>query len=199
MIGPILQTLYFMRAQGYNVEENILKQDNHSTMRLMFNGRASSKRTRHLDIKIFHIKDVIDRGDLSVEYCPTEEMWADILTKPLQGKAFRVMRSKLLNCAEDYVEPSGKSVQFEKIAGVRAQPLSSNTTGVPRKYATEQHPRSLKSVLMSPRERKNTYSSPSGRRSVLGNIKSVRAIRARTNRRVGSQTRLARTSRRDTG
>ena len=36
--------------------------------------------------------------------CPTEEMWADILMKPLQGKAFRVMRSKLMNCEEDYFE-----------------------------------------------------------------------------------------------
>jgi hypothetical protein len=31
-------------------------------------------------------------------------MWADILTKPLQGKAFRLMRSKLMNCEEDYFE-----------------------------------------------------------------------------------------------
>jgi hypothetical protein len=31
-------------------------------------------------------------------------MWADILTKHLQGKAFRVMRSKLMNCEEDYFE-----------------------------------------------------------------------------------------------
>ena len=90
MIGPILRTLYFMRAQGYNMEENVLKQDNHSTMRFMFNDQSSSKctSTRHLDIKIFKIKDVIDCGDLSVEYCPTEEMRADILTKPLHGKAF---------------------------------------------------------------------------------------------------------------
>jgi hypothetical protein len=31
-------------------------------------------------------------------------MWADILTKPLQGKAFRMMRTKLMNCDEDYFE-----------------------------------------------------------------------------------------------
>ncbi len=35
-------------------------------------------------------------------HCPTEEMWADVLTKLLQGKVFRVMRSKLMNCSEEY-------------------------------------------------------------------------------------------------
>ncbi len=42
--------------------------------------------------------------------CPAEGVWADILTKPLQGKVFRVMRSKLMNCDRDYFEneESGK-------------------------------------------------------------------------------------------
>ncbi len=31
-------------------------------------------------------------------------MWADILTKPLQGTAFRQMRAKLMNCKENYKE-----------------------------------------------------------------------------------------------
>ena len=54
-------------------------------MRLVFNGTASStKRTRSLTIKYFHIKDRVDGVDLSVEYCPTEEMWTiDVLTKTL--------------------------------------------------------------------------------------------------------------------
>ena len=67
LIGLIMQTLYFMQAQGYHVEENVLNQDNHSTMRLMFNGRPVSKRTRHLDVNIFHMKDIIDRKELSVK------------------------------------------------------------------------------------------------------------------------------------
>ena len=39
---------------------------------------------------------------MKVTHCPTEEMWADVLTKPLQGRAFRLMRSKLMNCSVDY-------------------------------------------------------------------------------------------------
>ncbi len=36
--------------------------------------------------------------------CPTEEMWADILMKPLQGVAYCKMRSKLMNCEVNYEE-----------------------------------------------------------------------------------------------
>ncbi len=37
--------------------------------------------------------------------CPTEEIRADIMTKPLQGTAFRVMRAELMNCDVNYEEP----------------------------------------------------------------------------------------------
>ena len=39
------------------------------------------------------MKDRVDKGELSIEYCPTEWMLADYFTKTLQGKLFRVMRS----------------------------------------------------------------------------------------------------------
>ena len=44
----------------------------------------------------------IDRGELTVETMPTDKMLADINTKPLQGKGFRVMRAQLMNVPEDY-------------------------------------------------------------------------------------------------
>jgi hypothetical protein len=33
--------------------------------------------------------------------CPTGEMWADVFTKSLQGKAFQAMRAKLMDCVEN--------------------------------------------------------------------------------------------------
>ena len=84
---PVLWTLYFSQAQGYTMESNIMFQDNHSTMRLMLNGNKSSlKNTKHINIRYFFVKDVINKGEMLVEYCPTEEMWEDVLPKPLQGK-----------------------------------------------------------------------------------------------------------------
>ena len=31
-------------------------------------------------------------------------MWADVLTKPQQGTAFRKMRAQLMNCAMEYID-----------------------------------------------------------------------------------------------
>jgi hypothetical protein len=101
----MLWLLYFMESQGYNVECIGLHQDNTSIQLLMKNGRfLSGKKTKHIRAKFFFIKGRINDGEMIVMNCPTEGMWADILTKHLQGKAFRVMRSKLMNCEEDYFE-----------------------------------------------------------------------------------------------
>jgi hypothetical protein len=91
----MLWSLYFMQSQGYNVEIIELYQDNKSTELLMTNGRFSSgKRTKHIKAKFFFIKDRIDDDEIRVVHCPTKEMWPDMLTKPLQGTAFREMRAK---------------------------------------------------------------------------------------------------------
>ena len=42
---------------------------------------------------------------MSVEYFPVEEMWEDILTKDFQGKSYQIIRSKIMNMPELYVEP----------------------------------------------------------------------------------------------
>jgi hypothetical protein len=61
-----------------------------SSLSLEKNGRISSlKRAKHIKAKYFLIKDYYDSGVL--RYCPTDVMWADILTKPLQGQKFRDM------------------------------------------------------------------------------------------------------------
>jgi hypothetical protein len=36
-------------------------------------------------------------------------MWADVLTKPLQGMAFRTMRAQLMNCAINYEDEEEKT------------------------------------------------------------------------------------------
>ena len=43
------------------------------------------------------MKDVINRREILVGYCTTEEMGTVVLTKPLQGKSYQIMRIKLVN------------------------------------------------------------------------------------------------------
>ena len=43
------------------------------------------------------MKERVDLGELEIEYVPTDDMVADILTKPLQGEKFQALRRNLLN------------------------------------------------------------------------------------------------------
>ena len=93
----ILWTKLFMEAQGHVIKENVLKQDNKSTILLLENGKkSSSKRTRAINIRYFFLTDQIEKGNLSVEYCPTGEMWADFMSKPLTGKLFKKFRKLIM-------------------------------------------------------------------------------------------------------
>ena len=85
-----------MEAQGYEIDKNILFQDNKSTMLLEKNGKKSSKRTRALDIRYFFITDQITRNTMDVEYCPGTEMAGDYMTKPLQGKLFAKFKRAIM-------------------------------------------------------------------------------------------------------
>jgi hypothetical protein len=93
----IMWTKLFMEAQGYEINNNVLYQDNKSTMLLLNNGkRSSSKRTRAFNIRYFFLTDQIEKNHLAVEYCPTTGMVADYMSKPLQVKLFQGFRNKIL-------------------------------------------------------------------------------------------------------
>ena len=69
------------------MEHNKLYQDNKSTMLMEINGRASTlKRTKHIKAQYFFIKDKVTSGEVEIEHCPTDIMWADVLTKPKRGQ-----------------------------------------------------------------------------------------------------------------
>ena len=81
----VLWTKYFIENQGNKIGDNILNQDSMSTLILERNGKNScSKRTKHMKVRYFFIQDKIKNGEVSIQYCPTERVWSDMLTKPLQ-------------------------------------------------------------------------------------------------------------------
>ncbi len=84
------------------MDDNIILQDNQSTILLENNGkRSSSKRTRHIDIRYYFVTDRIKSKEIRVEYCPTESMVGDYFSKPLQGRLFVKLRNKIMNCEGD--------------------------------------------------------------------------------------------------
>jgi hypothetical protein len=96
-VPQMIWTNYFLQSQGFIINQAILYQDNKSAMLMERNGKLSSgKQTKHVNIRYFFIKDRISSGEIEIEYCPTDEMLADYLTKPLQGSKFILFRDMIL-------------------------------------------------------------------------------------------------------
>ena len=93
----VIWTRMFLAEQGYILEENIVYQDNMSSMKIVMNGkRSSGQKTKHMSNRYFWIKDRLSSEGITIKYCPTEKMMADFFTKPLLGSLFRKFRDVIL-------------------------------------------------------------------------------------------------------
>jgi AAA ATPase containing von Willebrand factor type A (vWA) domain len=89
----IIWARMFLEQQGYDIDKNVLYQDNQSAMKIEMNGAKScGRQSRHIDMRYFFIKDRLESENIKVIYCPTEHMVADFFTKPLQGRLFHYLK-----------------------------------------------------------------------------------------------------------
>ena len=82
----------FIIGQGHSCGPVTIYQDNMSCMALINRGRSAAERTRHISIRYFWLKERIDMGEAKVKHLGTKEMYANMLTKPLQGGQFKAER-----------------------------------------------------------------------------------------------------------
>ena len=55
MLGIMMWSIFFMEAQDYTIENNVLSQDNNSTILLAKNGRMlAGKASKHTKNRVFH-------------------------------------------------------------------------------------------------------------------------------------------------
>ncbi len=80
----------------------------------------SGKKTKHRKAKFFFIKDRVDDREIKVIDFPMEEMWAVVMTKPLQGTAFKVMQAELMNFPVNYEDPAEIPEKQEKKPTINA-------------------------------------------------------------------------------
>ena len=52
-------------------------------------------RTLHLKVRRAIVKDMWASEEVDIEYCPTEEMLGDLLTKPKHGKALQYLTNRI--------------------------------------------------------------------------------------------------------
>jgi len=97
-ITSVIWTKNFMEAQGYEIKKNIILQDNQSAIKLENNGpKSAGQRSRHINIRYFFVTDQIAKGNIEIVYCPTDDLDADYMSKPLQGTKFNKFRKSIMN------------------------------------------------------------------------------------------------------
>ena len=57
-------------------------------MAFVARGRSAAEETRHIDKRYFWVKEQVEKGEILVEHLGTEHMYAEVLTKSLQGAQY---------------------------------------------------------------------------------------------------------------
>ena len=85
-----------MKEIGLNVTSTpIIYGDNQSAQALSMNG-IKSERTKHVAIKYAFIYDEVTKGNVVLQWIPTTEQLADILTKSLSRILHNTLRRQLM-------------------------------------------------------------------------------------------------------
>jgi hypothetical protein len=74
-----------------------IKEDNQACIFIAENVGGDTKRSKHIDIRYHYVREKIMDGTIVFDYCPTDEMLADILTKPLPKPKHERIVSKILD------------------------------------------------------------------------------------------------------
>ena len=72
-------------------------QDNKSCIALIKREGPGSDRSRHINIKYFSLVERVTNKEVVIKHLGTEKMFANILTKVVQGRQFDVEREGLTN------------------------------------------------------------------------------------------------------
>src|SRR6218665_3407705 len=80
---------WMSKKQGSVALSSTLDENNQGCIKIACNDKVSA-RTKHIDVRHHHLRELQFRGVTNLKYCASDQMIADIMTKPLT-------RDKLLN------------------------------------------------------------------------------------------------------
>eukprot|EP00731_Ephydatia_muelleri_P012155 Em0006g1049a len=98
-LGAATQEVVWLRRLLSDIKASpkmptIISEDNQGTIAIARNP-VYHARTKHIDIKYHYVREALMDGVIDLVYCPTQQMTADILTKPLSRDQFETLRHEM--------------------------------------------------------------------------------------------------------
>lgn len=91
----ILNLLKELRIRTRGQAQVIAEQDNQAAISIASDNRNETK-LKHIDVRYHHVRERKENGTIEIQYCPTKNMIADILTKGLRDTTqFEHLRTML--------------------------------------------------------------------------------------------------------
>ena len=84
----------FLEEIGIKAEKPLLYQDNQGAIAFA-NNPIQHARTKHIDVRHYFMKDAVLKDLVTLKYCPTQDMVADVLTKHLGRIKFEEFRKSM--------------------------------------------------------------------------------------------------------
>ena len=98
---PIMELLREMRKLKFPIMKTTPKlhckvfEDNSGALE-MAKTHKYRPRTKHLNVKLHHFRDYVDRKEISIHKIDTKEQLADYLTKPVNQETLEHLRPKVM-------------------------------------------------------------------------------------------------------
>ena len=80
------------------LEPTVVFQDNKGVIALMKSDSSPQHRTKHLKIRHFWAREQAQLKEIIIEYIPTADMLADLMTKPVTGSLFSSLVDMIFGC-----------------------------------------------------------------------------------------------------
>ena len=84
-----------MEELGQDASAIVLRCDNQGALKVSLQNSKLSFRTKHVRVAWHFVREAIRDGEVDVEFVPSKEQCADILTKAVEGCQFRRLRQRL--------------------------------------------------------------------------------------------------------
>ena len=110
-IQELCWIMNFFKKLGVKCARPKVDCDNPSALTIAHD-KGANGRTKHVDIKLQHVKEKVEKKVVDVSHISNEWMVADIFTKALKGSAFKKCKNMLFKFKEAF--PKVKRVKMRE-------------------------------------------------------------------------------------